>query len=80
MTEKTVNIVVSIVLATTPLYENVVRRWSFYYLVRYSMFQSLRHTERCVDRSVRRDHWVDYGLGERANGIRQRKCVFTVST
>lgn len=34
ITEKTVNVIVSIVLAVTPLYENIARRWVFYYLVR----------------------------------------------
>jgi len=34
MIEKAVNVIVSIVLATTPLYENIARRWIFYYLVR----------------------------------------------
>jgi len=33
MTEKAVNIIVSTVLAATPLYENIARRWIFYYLV-----------------------------------------------
>ena len=41
MTEKTVNIAVSIVLAETPLYENITRRWVFYYLVRQLILQSL---------------------------------------
>ena len=33
MSEKAVNIIVSTVLATTPLYESIARRWIFYYLV-----------------------------------------------
>lgn len=40
MTEKTVNIIVSIVLAATPLYENIARRWVFYYLVRQLILRS----------------------------------------
>ena len=35
--KKIVNIVTSIVLATTPLYENISRRWVFYYMVCHSM-------------------------------------------
>lgn len=34
ITKKIVNVIVSTVLAATPLYENIARRWVFYYLVR----------------------------------------------
>ena len=42
--EKAVNTTVSIVLAATPLYENIARRWVFYYMVRRpTVSQLLEH-------------------------------------
>ena len=44
MAEKTVNVIVSAVLAATPLYEHIARRWVFYYMVHQLMSSPLART------------------------------------